>query len=95
MGVGKGGAVERHYGNDVGRSNAGVNPAVFAQIDVPHCHLDRSDQRIQKLGSLTDDGNDDPVVVGVRVDVDDVGAARGCGELGDDVCSSPFGEIGH
>src|SRR6266849_785331 len=95
VGVGEGGAVERHYWNDVGRSNAGVNSAMRPQVDMLYGHLDRSDQRIQKLGSLTNNGNDDSVVVSVRVDVDDVGATRSSGELGNNVCSSPFREIGH
>ena len=51
--VGERGAIERNYWNDVSRSNAGVNPAMLAHVDVLHCHLDRSDQRVQKLWSLT------------------------------------------
>jgi len=70
VGLGEGSAVERHYRNDVGRSHARVNPAVFAQVDVLQCHLGRSDQRIDQLGRLTDNRNDDAVVVGVCVDVE-------------------------
>jgi len=90
VGLGKGGAAERHDRNDVSRSNARVDPAVFAKVDVPQCHLDRSHQRIYQLGLLTDKRNDDAIVVGVCVDVEKVGAGSGSGELGDDIYSSSF-----
>src|SRR5467141_5453092 len=70
--MGERGALERNDRKDIGRSYPRVHAPVFAQVYAFHCHLDACEQCLDDVGFMTYEGDDDSVVVGVGVDVDDV-----------------------
>ncbi len=65
-----------------------MDASVFAEIDVFGRHLNGCHQGLDNAGSLTSQGDDDSIVVGVGVDVEDMRVGRRTGNLRDDFRAS-------
>ncbi len=87
---------KRHERHDIGGPHAWVHAGVLPEVDALGRYRDAREQRIDERRIVTDQGEHRPVVIDVRVDVEELDALRErIGDRRDDIWPSPFRDVGH
>src|ERR1700738_244470 len=70
-----------------------MDTSMLTEIDVIDGHLHGCEKRIRDMGGVAREGDDDPIVIAVRIYIEEVCQRSGASERGDDFATSAFGEI--